>query len=71
MPCPVPFHFEPNIELQGVFLTTQIINNSYERVRERIEDPQGDSNPLERATVSTILDSWEFPETEPPTKEHT
>ena len=39
------------------------------RVRGRIEGPQGDGNPTERSTVSINLDPWEFPETEPSTKE--
>jgi hypothetical protein len=29
------------------------------------------NNPTGRPTVSTYLDAWELPETEPPTKEHT
>ena len=29
------------------------------------------NNPTARPTVSTYLDAWELPETEPPTKEHT
>ena len=43
----------------------------YGRIRERIEGPQGNGNPTGKPTVTTNLDSWEFPETEPPTKEHT
>jgi hypothetical protein len=37
----------------------------YGRVRERIGVPQGDGNPRGRPTVSTNLDPWELPNTEP------
>jgi hypothetical protein len=40
------------------------------RVRRRIEGPQGDDNPTGILTVSTNLDPWELPETEPPTNGH-
>ena len=40
-------------------------------VRGKIEGAEGDGNPIGRPTVSTNLDPWELPETEPPTKEHT
>jgi hypothetical protein len=39
------------------------------RVRGRTEETEEDGNPIERPTVSVNLDSWELPETEPPTKE--
>jgi hypothetical protein len=45
--------------------------DSYETVRGRIKGTGGNSIPLRRRTVSTNLDSWELPETEPPTKEYT
>ena len=35
-----------------------------------IEGTEGDCNPIGRVTLSTNLDPWELPETEPPTKEH-
>ena len=38
---------------------------------EGTEGTEGDGNPTGRTTVSTNLDPWELPETEPPTKEHT
>jgi hypothetical protein len=47
------------------------VRDPYGRVRGRIEDPEGDSNPTRRPTVSTNLDLWELPETEPPTKKNT
>jgi hypothetical protein len=43
----------------------------YERVRGRIEGPQGDDNPKGRPAMSTNLNPWELPETEPPIKDHT
>ena len=43
----------------------------YGRVGGRTEGAKGDCSPLGRPTVSTTPDHWEFPETEPPTKEHT
>ena len=44
---------------------------SHETVRGRIEDDEGDGDPIGRTTVSTNPDPWELPETKPPTKEHT
>ena len=41
------------------------------RVTGRIGGLKEDSNPTGRQAVSTNLGSWEVPETEPPTKEHT
>lgn len=41
------------------------------RVRWRIERAKEDGNPTGRPTMSTNLDIWEHPETEPPTKKHT
>ena len=46
------------------------LRNSYWRVRERIEDPEGERNSTRRPTESTTLDPWQLSETEPPTKEH-
>ena len=46
------------------------VGGSYGRIRRRIEGLLGDGNPIGRPTVSTNLDPWELPETEPPTKEH-
>ena len=37
----------------------------------RIEETEGDGDPIGRPTVSTNLDPWELPETKPPTKEQT
>ena len=47
------------------------IEEPYGRVRGRLEGAERDDNPIGRPTVSTNLDPWELPETEPPTKEHT
>ena len=44
------------------------LRDPYGRVRERSEGNEGDGNPIGRPTVSTNLDSWELPETKPPTK---
>jgi hypothetical protein len=41
------------------------------RVRWKIEGPQKDSNSMRRPTEPTKLYSWELPEIEPPTEEHT
>jgi hypothetical protein len=46
------------------------VRNSYGKLRGRIEGTEGVDNPIERPTVSTNLETWEFPETELPTKEH-
>ena len=43
----------------------------YGRVRGRIEEAEGDANPIGRTTVSANLNPWELPKSEPPTKEHT
>jgi hypothetical protein len=40
-------------------------------VRGWIEIPQGAGNPIGRQTLSTNHDTWGFPETEKPTREHT
>jgi hypothetical protein len=45
------------------------VRDSYEKVRGRIEVPEGHVNPTGGPT--THLDFWEFSETEPPTEEHT
>ena len=47
------------------------MGDPYGRVRGRIEETEGDGNPIGRPTVSTNLDCWELPETEPPTRQHT
>ena len=44
------------------------VRDPYRRVRGRTEGPQGDGNPTGRPTVSTNLDPWKLPETEPPTE---
>jgi hypothetical protein len=44
---------------------------TYGRVRRRIKGTEGNGIPIGRPTVSTNLDLWELPETEPSTKEHT
>jgi hypothetical protein len=36
-----------------------------------IQETEGDCNPIGRPTVSTNLDPWELPKTEPTTKEYT
>jgi hypothetical protein len=41
------------------------------KVRRRIEGAERDGNPVGKPTVSTNLDPWELPETDPPTKELT
>jgi hypothetical protein len=43
----------------------------YGRDRGRIEGAEGDGNHIGRPTVSSNLDPWELPETEPPTKDPT
>jgi hypothetical protein len=47
------------------------VRDPYGRVRAKIEGAEGDGNLIRRPTVSTNLDPWELPETEPPIKEHT
>ena len=39
--------------------------------KESVEEAEGDGNPIGRLTISTNPSPWEFPEPEPPTKEHT
>jgi hypothetical protein len=41
------------------------------RVKRRTEGSQRYSSPIGRPIVSTNLDPWELPGTEPPMKEHT
>ena len=43
------------------------VRDPYGRVRAKIEGAEGDGNLIRRPTVSTNLDPWELPETEPPT----
>jgi hypothetical protein len=43
------------------------VTDPYGREMGRIEDTEGVANPMGRTTVSTIMDSSEFPETKPPT----
>jgi hypothetical protein len=45
------------------------IEESYERVRRRIEGPEEDRDSTRRPTEPTNLDPWGLPDTEPPTKE--
>jgi hypothetical protein len=45
------------------------LRESYERVEGRTEGPKEDSDSTGRPTESINLDTWELPETEPPTKE--
>ena len=45
------------------------IGDPYERVRGRIEGPEGVGNPTGRPIVSINLDPWEITETESATKE--
>jgi hypothetical protein len=47
------------------------LGDPYGRVRGRIEETEGDGNPIGRSRVSTNPDPSELPETKPPTKEHT
>jgi hypothetical protein len=47
------------------------IRDPYGRVRGSIEGTEGHDNHVGRPTVSSNLDLWQLPETEPPTKEHT
>ena len=46
------------------------VRDLYGRVKGMIEGAEKDGNPIGRTTVSTNLDPWELPDTEPPTKEH-
>jgi hypothetical protein len=41
------------------------------RVRGRIEEAEEDENTIGRSTILTNPYGWMFPETKPPTKEHT
>jgi hypothetical protein len=47
------------------------IGDLHGRVRGRPGSPQWDGKPTVKASVSSILDGWELPETEPPTRKHT
>jgi hypothetical protein len=47
------------------------VKEPYGRVIGRSERIEGDGNPKGRQTLSTNLDLWELPESEPPAKEHT
>lgn len=46
------------------------LEDSYERVGGWTEDPEGDGFSGGRRTKSTKLETWEFFETDPPTKHH-
>ena len=46
------------------------VGDLYGRVRGKIEGTEGDSNAIRRTTISTNLNQWEAPESEPPIKEH-
>ena len=37
----------------------------------RIEGAEGDDGSIGRPSISTNLDTWKLPETEPPTRKHT
>ena len=45
--------------------------DAYGRVGRRTEGIEGDGNLIGRPKVSTNPDTWEHPETKPPTKEYT
>ena len=47
------------------------LEDSYRRVRGKIEGNEGNENTTGKPTQSTNLDLWEFSETEAPTKENT
>ena len=47
------------------------VGDPYGRVRERIEEAEGDDNPIRRPTVLTNLVPWLLSETKPPIKKHT
>jgi hypothetical protein len=47
------------------------VGDPHGRVKGRIEGTEGDGNPIGRPTMSPNLIAWEFPESEPPIKEHT
>jgi hypothetical protein len=40
-------------------------------IRERLEEAEEEDDLIERAAVSTNLDSWDPSDTEPPTRQHT
>jgi hypothetical protein len=42
-----------------------------EELEEGLKELKGDDHTVGRTTMSTNLDPWELPETEPPTKEPT
>jgi hypothetical protein len=46
------------------------LRDSYGRVGERIESPEGDRNSTASPKTSTNLEPWGLSETEPPTKKH-
>jgi hypothetical protein len=39
-------------------------------MRGRIEEAEGDGNPIGRPAVSTNPDTWELPKSEPPARKH-
>jgi hypothetical protein len=47
------------------------IGNPYGKDRVRTEGAEGNDNPIGRPIVSSNTDPWDFPETNPLTKEHT
>jgi hypothetical protein len=47
------------------------VNDPYGGIRWRLEEAEDEDNPIERSAVSTNLDTWGFPDTEPPTREDT
>jgi hypothetical protein len=46
------------------------VREPYGRVRRRIEDAEGDGNPIRKPTVSTNINPWELSEIKLQTKEH-
>jgi hypothetical protein len=62
----------PIVVMTGITLIVICLTESscISRVGGRIEEPGGDRDSTTRATMSTNPYLYEFPETEPPTKEH-
>jgi hypothetical protein len=46
------------------------VGNPYGRIEGIIEGTEGGGNPIERPIVSTNLNLWELPDTEPLTREY-
>ena len=45
------------------------LRESFRRVGRKIDGPKEDKDSIGRPTISSNLDPWELPETQPPTKE--